>query len=88
MYIALIILLSVLLLVISTAVGVFIGFLIWGRVKAKPIIPEAPSDAERASIAEQRRSLIEEQNAFQNLLGYNADIAYGVSADSFPKEAN
>ena len=36
------------------------------------------SEAERAEIEKMRDRLRQEQEAFHNLLGYNADVAYGV----------
>ena len=38
-----------------------------------------PTAEEKAQIEEERERLRSEQNAFHNLLGYNASVAYGVS---------
>ena len=40
------------------------------------IMPE-PTEEEKAAIEEERDRLRSEQNAFHDLLGYNADVAYG-----------
>lgn len=40
------------------------------------IMPE-PTAEEKAKIEEERDRLRSEQNAFHDLLGYNADVAYG-----------
>ena len=42
------------------------------------IMPE-PTEAEKAAIEKERERLRSEQNAFHDLLGYNADIAYGLA---------
>jgi len=38
-----------------------------------------PTAEEKAAIEKERDRLRSEQNAFHNLLGYNASVAYGVS---------
>ena len=40
------------------------------------VVPE-PTEEEKAAIEEARDRLRSEQNAFHDLLGYNADVAYG-----------
>jgi len=42
------------------------------------IMPE-PTDEEKAAIEKERDRLRSEQNAFHNLLGYSANVAYGVT---------
>lgn len=58
----------------------------FGR-KAIQVVPRAeeftganlsePTEEEKAAIEEERDRLRSEQNAFHDLLGYNADVAYG-----------
>ena len=36
-----------------------------------------PTEEEKAEVEKERDRLIAEQNAFHDLLGYNADVAYG-----------
>ena len=40
-------------------------------------IMQEPTEEEKAEIEEERDRLRSEQNAFHELLGYNADVAYG-----------
>ena len=42
-----------------------------GAIKAQP------TEEEEAAIEKERERLRSEQNAFHDLLGYNADVAYG-----------
>lgn len=42
-------------------------------------IKSEPTEEEKAEIEKERARLKSEQNAFHNLLGYSADVAYGVS---------
>ena len=61
------------------------GFYFGWKVRAVPkaeehtgaIKPPEPTEAEKAAIEEERDRLRAEQNAFHDLLGYNADVAYG-----------
>lgn len=65
--------------------GFFIGY--WEKSEAyepedvQPIReePELSTEDEERRIAEERQRLREDQKAFHDLLGYNADVAYGVS---------
>ena len=45
-----------------------------------------PTEEEKAQIEKERARLRSEQNAFHDLLGYNADVAYGVVSMSEGKE--
>lgn len=36
-----------------------------------------PTEEEKAAVERERERLRDEQNAFHDLLGYNADVAYG-----------
>ena len=38
-----------------------------------------PTEDEARKLAEERERLREEQKAFHDLIGYNADVAYGIS---------
>lgn len=60
-----------------------IGF-VFGRKTAQPGAPVRleMSDVELEQIKKQREALEAEQNAFLDLCGYNADVAYGLT--SFP----
>ena len=76
---------SVLLGLLGAALGAvffMVGF--WfGAKSSKVQIQSAalalnePSEAEQAEIEKMRDRLRQEQEAFHDLLGYNADVAYG-----------
>lgn len=65
--------------------GFFIGY--WEKSEAyepedvQPIReePEPPTEEEKIRIADERERLREDQQAFHELMGYNADVAYGVA---------
>lgn len=64
------------------ACGFYFGRKSAGAPKAAEItgaIKLEPTAEEKAQIEEERERLRSEQNAFHNLLGYNASVAYGVS---------
>lgn len=62
------------------ACGFYFGRKSTGAPKAAEItgaIMSEPTEEEKAAIEEARDRLRSEQNAFHDLLGYNADVAYG-----------
>lgn len=62
------------------ACGFYFGRKSAGVPKAAEItgaIKLEPTEEEKAEIEEARDRLRSEQNAFHDLLGYNADVAYG-----------
>ena len=74
--------LFILTLIIGAAIGIFIGYLLFGRAvpEEKPEADKPSSDdIERAR--KEREELIASQKAFHAMMGYNADIAYGISAE-------
>lgn len=48
--------------------------------KPAAVAPASPTEEELGRLESERDRLREEQRAFHDLLGYNADIAYGVNA--------
>lgn len=71
--------------VLIFAIGLIIGWQIASTRKEEKTeqtveAPEPPelSEEEKVQIAEERERLRVEQKAFHDLLGYNADVAYGV----------
>ena len=64
---------------IGVEIGLAAGYLLWARKKAVEKA-EAPLDEDELALAKQEREeLIKSQRAFQTLMGYNADIAYGIA---------
>ena len=72
-------------------VGMLIGIAIFyagyrmgldSRAPTKVVAQELvePDEAEAAELAEARERLRQDQAAFHDLLGYNADVAYGVKS--------
>ena len=71
-----------LMLLIGAEIGVFVGYLLWGKAKKAKVVPEQePGEEEIERIRKEREDLIASQNAFRAMMGYNADIAYGISAE-------
>lgn|GEM_PF-2894825 len=56
--------------------GVYVGQKAPFSIGAKPKEEEPETDLERA--LRERRELQAEQDAFRQLVGYNADVAYGL----------
>lgn len=52
------------------------GFILGWKLHEKHIRPPTPEELG----AQERQRLINEQNAFRDLMNYNADVAYGVAA--------
>ena len=71
-----------LLFVNGAAIGIAAGYLIWGRPKPAAVQQtEDHTDEELERAKKEREELIASQRAFQRMMGYNADIAYGVEED-------
>ena len=77
---------SILLGLLGAALGAafFIAGFLFGR-KTAPIhsVPAQsfePSEADLAEIEKQRDRLRQDQEAFHDLMGYSADVAYGTRA--------
>lgn len=75
---------SILLGLLGAALGAvfFIAGFWFGRkstadVKTPAVPSYTPSEADMAEIEKERERLRQEQAAFHDLLGYNADVAYG-----------
>lgn len=60
-------------------------FLRRGKVEVPAVEPataaEGPSSEELERARREREELIASQKAFQAMMGYNADIAYGIASD-------
>lgn len=69
---------GVLLGICLFVLGFFMGRKTAAPVRVEPA-PEVLSKAERDRIEKERRELEEDQRAFRQLVGYSADIAYGLA---------
>lgn len=58
-------------------IGSFVGGVLFGRTLSKPSV-SIITDEEKKAIQLERERLIDEQNAFKDLMNYNADIAYNI----------
>ena len=65
-------------------IGIFcFGFWLGKEMnQPKKIDPTKPTDEELAQIQEERRRLIQDQEAFRELMNYNVDVAYGVTGNN------
>ena len=65
-------------------VGLFVcGFFVGrGMNQPKKADLTTPTDDELHQIQEERRRLIQEQEAFRELMNYNPDIAYGAGGNN------
>lgn len=74
--------------VLGGELGFFLGFFLWAHKPAPKVEEKNPAqdtDEEMERARKEREELINSQKAFQRMMGYNADIAYGVDAmDDFP----
>lgn len=74
------VLLCVMAFLYGVPVGVLIGYRLWKRAP-KPVTQGMTAE-ESARIQREREELKAEQEAFLSMMGYNADIAYGMDQDS------
>lgn len=89
MNIAVIILVWVLALMYGGLAGLFAGYRLWGKKSAPVQVPlPSPTDDEIEKAKAERRELIEAQKAFQSMMGYNADIAYGIGDNDITAEGS
>ncbi len=63
------------LVLLLLAAGVFIGY----RMKARLVAAEAARHKPETPAEAERRRLIEDQSAFRHMMGYSADVAYGIT---------
>lgn len=65
-------------------IGIFcFGFWLGKELtQPKKVDPSQPTDEELAQIKEERRRLIQDQEAFRELMNYNVDVAYGVTGNN------
>ena len=65
-------------------IGIFMFGFWFGRETYKPKKTETadPTEDELNRIQEERRRFLEDQEAFRNLMNYNADMAYGVTGNN------
>lgn len=68
--------LGMILVLLLFAAGMYVGYKLNARKAAdeaaKARKPETPAETER-------RRLIEDQNAFRQMMGYSAEVAYGIT---------
>ena len=64
-------------------IGIFVLGFWFGKEVGQPkkVVTADPTEEEMNQIQEERRRLIEDQEAFRNLMNYNADMAYGVTGN-------
>lgn len=65
-------------------IGIFMFGFWFGRETYKPKKTETadPTEDELNRIQEERRRFLEDQQAFRELMNYNADMAYGVTGNN------
>lgn len=68
------------------ALGIFILGFLAGTKYQRPADPVEPGEAEKERIRKELDRMEKEQEAFRQLTGYSADIAYGLV--DFPKEGS
>ena len=79
---------SILLGLLGAALGAafFIAGFLFGRKTAPihnaPVKSFEPSEADLAEVEKQRERLRQDQEAFHELMGYSADVAYGTRSMS------
>lgn len=74
-----IILVAITAFVIGFEVGRFLKTNVHRRAEEPPRVSPTESEIEKA--LREREEFIESQKAFQRMMGYNADIAYGIADD-------
>ena len=64
-------------------IGIFIFGFWFGKEmsQTKKVDPTEPTEEEMKEIREERERLIADQKAFRELMNYNADMAYGITAN-------
>ena len=61
-------------------IGIFLlGFHVGKQTVAPVKLYAVLSNAEQARIEKERQEMLEDQKAFRQLVGYSADIAYGLT---------
>ena len=68
------------------ALGIFVLGFLAGMKYQRPADPVEPGDDEKERIRKELDRMEKEQEAFRQLTGYSADIAYGLV--DFPKEGS
>jgi len=63
--------------------GAFFGYVFGSRTRYRAPAPSPMTAAEEEKLRQEREELKAEQEAFLGMMGYNADIAYGVNEDPF-----
>lgn len=73
---------ALVLFINGLTIGLVGAYFLWGREKPKETkVETSPTVDEIEKAKKEREELIASQKAFQSMMGYNADIAYGVSLD-------
>ena len=67
--------------ILGGQLGLVGGYLLWGRKRAVEKPAEEATDDELELARREREELINSQKAFQSMMGYNADIAYGINSE-------
>lgn len=75
----------VLIVILIFINGVSIGLSIGSRQAKKEVYSPAPAQTEDdlEKIRKEREEMKAEQKAFVNMMGYNADVAYGLNKSPF-----
>lgn len=61
--------------------GLAAGYFLWKRPKPVKAEEPRPVDDEIERARKEREELVASQKAFQSMMGYNADIAYGINPE-------
>ncbi len=57
------------------------GYFLWRKPKPVATVEQPPADDEIERARKEREELMASQRAFQSMMGYNADIAYGINSE-------
>jgi hypothetical protein len=85
----LIVILMFIVFVLGAESGALLVYLAFVRKRPAQVQePASPTDAEIEAAKREREELIASQKAFQQMVGYNADIAYGIEDTDFTSGGN
>lgn len=65
----------------GAVLGLAGGYFLWKRPKPVEPVEQRPADDELERARKEREELMASQKAFQSMMGYNADIAYGINSE-------
>lgn len=68
-------------LVLGLQLGLVLAYFFWRSKPTAEAPAKDPTEEELEQARKEREELIRSQEAFQRMMGYNADIAYGINRD-------